>query len=156
MLTVRACQRYKGNFLFTKWVPLTRRVIFGKWATRTNWLFKMEFSTWQTTLCCHFSETSDGIPTRMWSWRQRLTAYQQEGNSFLMSMAVRFLWESSEENDENTHAAIFVVKFGNWLQVQSQNCRESTIFSFNFLTFTFNQIPNVILLWRALARFCHK
>ena len=39
---------------------------------------------------------------------------------------VRFLWESSEEDDELTHAAIFEVKFGEKAEEALTDLRERT------------------------------
>ena len=81
--------------------------------------------------CCQRSGETN---TRMCFWQRKLTAYRQTQNSCLRTMAlvgrhssrsndlsvharidstgyVRLLWESREEDDTNSHAAMFEVRF---------------------------------------------
>ena len=80
----------------------------------------------------------------MSSQRQRLTVYRQMQNDYLRTTAyssrskdlsvharidptgyIRLLWESSEEDDELTHAAILEVKFGKQNQMELSQILES-------------------------------
>ena len=103
---------------------------------------------------CHYSENSGETTTRMCFWQRKLTAYRQTQNSCLRTVAlvgchssrsndlsvharigsrryVRLLLESSEEDDKNSHAAIFEVKIGekNSKRTESRERTTDTLFN---------------------------
>ena len=58
-----------------------------------------------TTLSCHFSQNSGETTTRMWSWRQKLAAYQQMKKELLDHYG-SVGCHSSRSNDLSVHARI--------------------------------------------------
>ena len=81
------CRRISAASSWTTSVLSTRRVNFGKLRILISRFLQMKGSTLPTILTCRFLQNSGETTTRMWFWRQRLTACQQTHKSCFMTMA---------------------------------------------------------------------